>query len=122
LVQAPVKGSVRCTIGMLVKLRIGRRLYASLEGVKGIDEEVDCKCCERTGLWLECQLKELLHRDIWIVPRETIRWWQVTHTNQMSVFVFDDIRQKPFCLAPRSAVQLPYPIQHHKEYRKILPA
>src|SRR5271154_4226124 len=44
---------------MLVKLRIGRRLYASLEGVKGIDEEVDCKCCERTGLWLECQSKKL---------------------------------------------------------------
>jgi hypothetical protein len=57
LVQAPVEGTVRCAIGMLVKLRIGRRLYASLEGVKGIDEEVDCKCCERTGLWLECQSK-----------------------------------------------------------------
>ena len=55
MVKAPVKGTVRRAIGMLVKLRIGRRLDASLEGVKGINEEVDCKCCERTSLWLECQ-------------------------------------------------------------------
>jgi hypothetical protein len=49
-----------------------------------------------------------------------LRCWQATHTNQMSVFVFDDIRQKPFCLTPRSAVQLPYLIQHHKECQAIL--
>jgi hypothetical protein len=64
LVEAPVKGTVCRAIGMLVKLRIGRRLYASLEGVKGVNEEVDCKCCERTGLWLECQSKTLLHYDV----------------------------------------------------------
>jgi hypothetical protein len=43
-------------------------------------------------------------------------------TNQMSVFVFDDIRQKPFSLTPRSAVQLSCPIEHHKECRMILPS
>lgn len=64
MVKAPVKGAVRRAIGMLVKLRIRRRLYASLEGIKGINEEVDCKCCERTGLWLECQSKTLLHYDV----------------------------------------------------------
>ena len=47
--------------------------------------------------------------------RDNYRYWQATHTNQMSVFVFDDIRQKAFSLAPRSAVQLPRPIEHHKE-------
>ena len=41
MVEAPIKGTVRRAIGMLVKLRIGRRLYTSLEGVKGIDKEVD---------------------------------------------------------------------------------
>ena len=51
--------------------------------------------------------------------RDNYRCWQVTHTNQMSVFVFDDIRHKSFSLAPHSAVQLPRPIEHHKECRMI---
>jgi hypothetical protein len=38
-------------------------------------------------------VKELLLRcDVWSVPRENnYRCWQITHTNQMSVLVFDDI-------------------------------
>jgi len=65
-------------------------------------------------------VKELEITALDCPARDNYRCWQVTHTNQMSVFVFDDIRQKPFSLTPRSAVQLPCPIEHHKECRMIL--
>jgi hypothetical protein len=63
---------VRRAIRMLIKLRIGRRLYTSLKGLKGINEEIDCKCCERAGLWLEYQSKKLLRCGVYSVPREII--------------------------------------------------
>jgi hypothetical protein len=55
------------------------------------------------------------HQPVVGVSVRQLRCWQATHTNQMSVFVFDDIRQKSSCLTPHSAVQLPFPIQHHKD-------